>query len=323
MLDAGKRRAALLRWYVRHGRRLAWRAQPGERVDPYRVWVSEIILQQTRAAVAERYFRNFVGRFPSVTQLATAPAETVLAAWSGLGYYQRARRLHRAAQMVVAEHGGRLPRERAALLALPGIGAYTAGAILSIAFGEPLTAVDGNAVRIASRLSGRGLSIRDAEKEIATWFSLRHPGDFNQALMDLGATVCTPQSPDCGRCPLRRYCRTRGSLPASGKRKAVAVEYDYRLSFRRRQGELRVWLRQRPAGARQLAEMWELPAARGGSTVLATIRHSITNQKIQANIYAGSPSGDGAWFTEAQAAAAPLTGLTRKALRRLAGWKLD
>jgi A/G-specific adenine glycosylase len=324
MLNAGKGRAALLRWYRRHGRRLEWRSRAGAAVDPYRVWVSEIILQQTRAAVAGRYFNRFVERFPSIAQLAAAPADAVLALWSGLGYYQRARRLHQAAQIIVAEHGGTLPRERVALLALPGIGGYTAGAILSIAYGVPMTAVDGNAQRIASRLSGRALNLRDAEAQIAGWFSKRRPGDFNQALMDLGATVCLPHHPDCPRCPLRPFCRTRAALPAGGKRTVVAVEYDYRFALRRRSGAPSIWLRQRPANARQLAGMWELPAARsGGGRRLATIGHSITNQKIQANIYAGAASGGGAWFTEAQAAAAPLTGLTRKALHTVAGWKFN
>ena len=215
---AQRRRARerLLGWYDAAKRALPWR---GER-EPYRIWVSEVMLQQTRAGtVAPRYAR-FLARFPTLTALADAPLEAVLAEWQGLGYYGRARNLHRAARAVAGRRGGELPREREALLKLPGFGPYMAGAVASIAFGERAAALDGNGVRVLARLldlaapadapSGRAL----LEREAAAIVPPSRPGDFNQALMELGARVCLPRRPRCAECPLGRLCaaRARGTV---------------------------------------------------------------------------------------------------------------
>ncbi|MGH9477093.1 MAG: A/G-specific adenine glycosylase [Terriglobales bacterium] len=310
---AAWRRRQLLRWYSRHRRELPWRAAPGERPHPYRVWVSEIMLQQTRVSAAIPFYERFLERFPDVPALSRAPASAVLAAWSGLGYYRRARRLHAAAQQVLARHGGRLPADMAALRGLPGIGAYTAGAIASIAFGWSVPAVDGNARRIASRLQASPLSLARATAFWTAALPLRRAGEFNQAIMDLGANVCLPRAPRCPQCPLRRRCR--GPLAAAPKpRPQRAVVRHYVLA--RRGGKL--WLRQRPGAAAQMPGLWELPSTpRAAGEALATLRHSITDTRITAHVYAGARAlGAGKWFTPADARAAPLTGLTRKILQR-------
>ena len=207
------RAADLLAWYDRHRRVLPWRALPGELADPYRVWVSEIMLQQTTIAAVKPYFERFMARFPSVEALARAPSEQVMQAWAGLGYYSRARNLHACAQAVAGEHGGRFPETEAALRALPGIGAYTAGAVAAIAFDRPAAAIDGNVERVMTRLfaieeelPGAKPAIRD---HVLAMLPQDRPGDFAQALMDLGATICTPRSPACGLCPWREPCRAR------------------------------------------------------------------------------------------------------------------
>jgi len=202
--------ARLLAWYDANRRTLAWRAPPGRRADPYAVWLSEIMLQQTTVVTVERYFTAFLARWPNFKALAAAPLDEVLAAWAGLGYYARARNLHACACVVAERHKGRLPRSEAELLALPGIGPYTAGAIAAIAFDAPSVALDGNVERVMSRLyaidtplPGAKALIRD--KTLAMLPPAR-PGDFAQALMDLGATVCSPRGPGCGACPFRRAC---------------------------------------------------------------------------------------------------------------------
>src|SRR5512136_569268 len=202
-------RRALLGWYARRRRALPWR---GVR-DPYRIWVSEVMLQQTRIATATPYYHAFLGRFPTLAALARARPADVLEAWSGLGYYRRARSLHAAAREVVREHGGRVPDDPAAFERLPGVGRYTAGAVLSIAYGRPLPALDGNAARVLSRLEALPATMRDPAGARRLWalaaarVPADRPGDWNQALMELGATVCTPRAPRCAACPLRRHCR--------------------------------------------------------------------------------------------------------------------
>ncbi|WP_421994157.1 A/G-specific adenine glycosylase [Reyranella sp.] len=203
----------LLAWYDRHRRTLPWRAAAGETGDPYRVWLSEIMLQQTTVATVGDYFRRFVERWPTVEALAAAPLDEVLSAWAGLGYYARARNLHACAQAVATEHGGRFPSDEAALLALPGIGAYTAAAIAAIAFDRPASAVDGNVERVIARLYAIDTPLPDAKPEIraraATLVPPERAGDYAQAMMDLGATVCTPRGPRCVICPLMAGCRGR------------------------------------------------------------------------------------------------------------------
>jgi A/G-specific adenine glycosylase len=203
----------LLEWYDRHRRTLPWRALPGDRPDPYRVWLSEIMLQQTTVATVGDYFRRFIRRWPAVEALAAAPLDDVLSAWAGLGYYARARNLHACARAVAEHHGGRFPQGETALLALPGIGRYTAAAIRAIAFDQPASAVDGNVERVIARLFAIETPLPDAKIEIAARAERLVPrlraGDYAQAMMDLGATVCVPSNPRCVICPLLSACRGR------------------------------------------------------------------------------------------------------------------
>ena len=198
----------LLRWYDEHHRRLPWRGIH----DPYRTWVSETMLQQTRVETVLSYYDRFLAAFPTVEALAAADIADVLKMWEGLGYYRRARNLHKGAQQVVAEYGGVIPRDTASLLKLSGVGEYTAGAIASIAFDQPVPAVDGNVIRVVSRLMGlrENVAIPSVKREItrlaASLVDEARPGDHNQAMMDLGATICVPGTPDCAACPVREHC---------------------------------------------------------------------------------------------------------------------
>jgi A/G-specific adenine glycosylase len=207
------RAADLLTWYDRHRRVLPWRALPGERPDPYRVWVSEIMLQQTTIAAVKPYFERFMARFPTVEALANAPSEEVMQAWAGLGYYSRARNLHACAKAVAQQHGGVFPDSEAGLRDLPGIGAYTAGAVAAIAFDRPAAAVDGNVERVMTRLFAIDEPLPGSKplirEQVLALLPHRRPGDFAQGLMDLGATICTPRSPACGLCPWREPCEAR------------------------------------------------------------------------------------------------------------------
>ncbi len=204
----------MLRWFDANARALPWRARPGERPDPYRVWLSEILLQQTTTSGAAPYYREFLRRWPDVRALAAAPMEEVMSAFAGLGYYSRARNLHACARAVAAA-GGVFPADEAALLALPGIGPYTAAAVAAIAFGQPATPIDGNIARVVSRLAGFTDPIAANRPAIAafarTLTPARRAGDFAQALMDIGATICRPRAPACLACPLRDGCRAAAS----------------------------------------------------------------------------------------------------------------
>lgn len=203
-------RAALLCWYAVDKRRLPWRAEAGETSDPYRVWLSEIMLQQTTVTAVKPYFERFTTTWPTVTALAAAEDGEVMRAWAGLGYYARARNLLACARAVVADHGGRFPDDEAALRKLPGIGPYTAAAIAAIAFGKRAVAVDGNVERVASRLFAVKEALPAARGKIRGLAETLVPdegaGDFAQAMMDLGSAICTPRNPDCPRCPLTRWC---------------------------------------------------------------------------------------------------------------------
>jgi len=220
-------RRRLLAWFRAHQRDLPWRASR----DPYRVWVAEIMLQQTRIAAVMPYYDRFLKRFPTIEWLARAPQGEVLKLWSGLGYYSRARNLHRAAQEIVARHSSKFPRTLEAALALPGIGRYTAAAVLSIAYDVPLAVLDGNVARVLARLA----AVRGDLRAPCRWRQLsqtaqdllaqRAPGDWNQALMELGETICTPQTPRCPSCPVSRWCRARArhltaEIPAPRKKRA-------------------------------------------------------------------------------------------------------
>ncbi|RMF12271.1 MAG: A/G-specific adenine glycosylase [Alphaproteobacteria bacterium] len=220
----------LLDWYDRHARRLPWRAPPGSPApDPYAVWLSEVMLQQTTVAAVIPYFEQFIARWPTVHDLAAAPLDDVLAAWAGLGYYARARNLHKCAQLVANEMGGRFPDTEEALKALPGIGAYTAAAIAAIAFDRPATVVDVNVERVIARLFAVQEPLPDAKpglrERAATLTPSRRPGDYAQAVMDLGATICTPKAPKCPACPWRSACLGhRRNVAASLPRRAARVD---------------------------------------------------------------------------------------------------
>jgi len=201
----------LLKWYDQHGRSLPWRAEKGTPADPYHVWLSEIMLQQTTVATVKGYFEKFIGLWPTVKALAGAPREQVLKEWAGLGYYARARNLHKCAQIVAQELSGKFPMTELELKSLPGIGDYTAAAIASIAFGEPAAVVDGNIERITARLHRIAEPLPGAKKRIKTEVKkltpVARPGDFAQAMMDLGARTCRPKRPDCLACPISAFCK--------------------------------------------------------------------------------------------------------------------
>jgi len=207
--------AALLAWYDRHRRHLPWRSAPGERADPYHVWLSEIMLQQTTVKAVGPYYAKFLARWPNVPALAAATLDDVLKAWAGLGYYARARNLHACAQAVTAQHGGQFPGTEDALRTLPGIGGYTAAAIAAIAFGRRAVAIDGNIERVIARLYAIEAELPAAKTEIRaraeTLVPLHRAGDFTQAMMDLGAMICLARIPRCDACPLAAHCPSRGT----------------------------------------------------------------------------------------------------------------
>lgn len=309
--DRRRFRRNLLRWYAHARRSLPWRADR----DPYRVWVSEVMLQQTRAAVAADYFPRFLARFPTVRRLARARESSVLAAWSGLGYYRRARALHAAARMLVREREGQFPRTAAELQLLPGVGRYTAAAVASIAFGEPTAVVDGNVERLIGRVVGRRLRGEALWKAAGELLDPRNPGDFNQAMMELGATVCLPHGPLCAACPVVNLCATRGAAPpapAADRRKA---ELRYALAFAA--GGAKVRLVRREADASLMPGMWELPSldsANGG--LLFRLKHSITTTDYRVEVHRGTGRERGEWIDRRRLPRLALTGVTRKALRR-------
>ncbi len=214
MASVPRIRTRLLSWYDTHGRSLPWRAAAGQTPDPYRVWLSEVMLQQTTVAHATRYFVDFTSRWPTVRALAAAEDGEVMAAWAGLGYYARARNLLACARAVTADHGGVFPGDEAGLRALPGLGAYTAAAVAAIAFNRPANVVDGNVERVMSRLFAVETPTPAAKPELgrlaAGFVTGQRPGDWAQALMDLGATICRPRAPLCLVCPIRSDCKAFG-----------------------------------------------------------------------------------------------------------------
>jgi A/G-specific adenine glycosylase len=320
--------AALLAWYQSGHRDLPWRRTR----DPYHIWVSEIMLQQTRAQAVIPYYERFLARFPTVEALAASKEEKVLAAWSGLGYYSRARNLRRAAEQICAAGG--FPRQYDSIRALPGIGDYTAAAIASIAFDLPHAVVDGNVLRVVARVAndssdiGSG-STRERFRQVAQGLlDQHHAGSFNQALMELGATVCLPRDPLCLLCPVASFCLahqrgTTGQLPVKLRRtEPVRLEGTFLVLWQRG----RVLLRKTEEHSRRMAGFWELPSpdhlpeARIGAT-LGSFRHSITHHQYVFTVAAAS-AGRGRtraaafrWFAPAQLGRIPLSTTARKALR--------
>ncbi len=288
----------LLAWYRRSRRDLPWRRTR----DPYRIWVSEIMLQQTTVRAVVPYYRRFIRLFPTVRALAAARRSEVLAAWSGLGYYRRARHLSAAARIIVTRHAGRFPRRPEDALALPGVGRYTAGAILSIAYGARLPVLDGNVARVLSRLHRVG-GAESAARRRRLWrlagglvAAAPSPGDLNQALMELGATVCTPAAPACAVCPLSRRCAARAAglqerIPPS-RRARAPVEVRAAVAVVTRRGR---YLLRRRSDPDLMHGLWEFPAAGRGrrsdglrlavGRSVATVRHSITYRRLEVSIH--------------------------------------
>lgn len=306
-------RGRLLRWYDAHRRELPWR----ETRDPYQIWISEIMLQQTRVNAVIGHYHRFLKTFPTVEILAKSAEADVLAAWSGLGYYRRARMMGEAAKKIVAAHGGRFPATADELQELPGIGRYTAAAIASIAYDEPRAVVDGNVERVVGRIAGRPPAQEKVWTFVQSVIPTERPGDFNQAMMELGATVCTPKAPRCGECPLRSLCSSAGRVQAPAG-KGVRLSASLHYSYARRNGS--VLLVQRDEQASLMAGMWELPlrdpAKPPRSAPLLKLRHSITTTDYEVFIHKGG-AGRGRWVARDEIPALPLTGLARKTLVRL------
>jgi len=304
-------RRALLDWYRRDARDLPWRKTD----DPYKIWLSEIIMQQTRVDQGTPYYERFVQAFPTVEALAAAPEQAVLKQWEGLGYYTRARNLHKAAKLVVEQEGGKLPTRASLLQLLPGIGRYTAGAIASIAFGERIPVVDGNVKRVLSRLFNIAESIDTPDCETRMWelagmmVSPKHPGDFNQAMMELGARICTPKSPSCDQCPVQKYCEgfaagVQAQRPVRNAKKSVpqkeivvaVIEQDgkYLLGLRPSEGLLGgLW--EFPGGKIEKGETHQAALIREckeelGVTIvvggqIACVKHAYTHFKVTLHVY--------------------------------------
>ena len=333
-------RADLLRWYRKHKRDLPWRRTK----DPYAIWVSEAMLQQTTVAAVIPYWEKFLKRFPNLESLAHASEEEVLAQWTGLGYYRRARALREGAIAVMERHSGRLPSEREDLLALPGIGPYTAGAIASVAFGRAEPIVDGNVKRVFARLfaiKGEGAPIERRYWKIAKELvEGPDPGDLNQAVMELGATICTPRSPDCAHCPLAKSCkaRARGNPEAfpSSRPRPTTTTIDVTLAWIERAGRV---LLERKHHTSPLRGSWDLPLAsefrqRTGlrltpRTSIAKVNHTILTRKLEIDVVwakvAGAIPRNGAlrWIDPARIGDVATSAATTKTIRAVYSARLE
>jgi A/G-specific adenine glycosylase len=330
-------RRQLLEWYARKRRDLPWRRNP----DPYAIWVSEIMLQQTRVAVVVDRYHAFLARFPTLVSLSLAREEDVLAVWSGLGYYRRARMLHKAARFVADHHKGNLPATSEALRLLPGIGAYTAAAIASIAHGEAVAVVDGNVERVLCRLEGweagsraGGAALKHRIENLAAQLvDPAQPGNFNQALMELGAIVCLPRNPQCLVCPLSAGCKTKGEHKTASRPRMLSREVAHALSVRtgRQSGQAsrEVLLEQRPAALTVMPGLWELPALLDSAVPEKELRMTVRHAIMQVNYYVRirtvfeddveamtDARGERRWVPLGEALGMPLTGLARKVLAR-------
>ncbi len=346
-------RTRLLNWFDRHQRLLPWRSNR----DAYRIWISEVMLQQTTVAAVVPYFERFLAAFPSVEDLATADEQEVLKLWEGLGYYRRARHLHAAAQTLVAEHAGQLPDDPEVWAALPGVGRYILGAVLSQAFDRRLPIVEANSLRVLARLFGYPGDPRDGAGKAWVWqaaevvLPARRIGDFNQALMELGALVCTPTAPACGECPLAPHCQanrdgSQAHIPPPKRQPAITevneiaavVRDGPRLLVCRRRAEADRWqnMWELPHGVRLPAEIPAIAAARlaqelTGFTVqpgavIATVRHSVTRFRITMvcveSVRTSGTFGPGfyteaSWLLPEEIAQLPVSAPQRKLLNQL------
>ena len=323
MTSAVKFRRLLLRWYEQSRRDLPWRSGR----DPYRIWLSEIMLQQTRVETVLPYYHAFLARFPDVAALAGAPESEVLAMWSGLGYYSRARNMQRAARLIA--DAGAFPADYPQLRELPGIGDYTAAAVASIAFDLPFAAVDGNVLRVLARVFnddgdiGSPVTRRRFANLAQRTLDPKRPGEFNQAMMELGATVCLPRNPRCGTCPVHSLCGARAAgrtaeLPIKLKRQESKSETISVAVVRR---DNLVLMRQRSADASRMADFWELPHTEDLAGLMklrlhGSFRHTIVNTVFDVQVFTGelrrAPAGS-QWMDPAHAAM-PVTTISRKAL---------
>jgi len=336
-IDAG----AVLDWYDLHARDLPWRVSPadrkrGIRPDPYRVWLSEVMLQQTTVAAVKAYFLRFTSLWPRVEDLAAAPLDSVLREWAGLGYYARARNLHACAQAVVRDHAGIFPPSSAALQALPGIGAYTSAAIAAICFDEPVAVLDGNLDRVLARYHALPVPVRDAKEELRAALQAsvpRRAGDFAQAMMDLGATICAPRSASCLICPLQPDCiasrdGTPLLYPIKPEKAAKPVRRGHAFVMEDEGGD--VYLQSRPPKG-LLAGMTEVPTSEWGPELAAVayplaaewrhrgqVVHVFTHFRLELDVWSArvAPDGlDGGWWSEPKSLAGEaLPTLFRKVL---------
>ena len=352
--DLPQFRRALRAWYRRHARPLPWRATH----DPYRIWISEIMLQQTTVVAVVPYFERFLKRFPTLSALASAPEQAVLRLWEGLGYYSRARNIHKAARLIVNDYGGKFPGDLAALRELPGIGRYTAGAIASFAYDQPAPIVEANTLRLYSRLMGLRDDPCSAAGQKRLWafaeqiLPQRSPGLFNQALMELGARQCTPTAPDCPSCPVRTWCVAakngwQANIPIPARRAEPTAITEVAVAVHR---DGKYLLLKRPAGERW-AGLWDFvrfgwndtdgmtPARLAGAVreqtelhvalteSLTEIRHSVTRFRITLSCHAAEwVAGEAAssrhefrWVAPQQFARFPLSVTGRKLARLIAG----
>ena len=335
--------AAILTWYDANRRELPWRAAAGQTPNPYYVWISEIMLQQTTVPAVMKYFTRFIARFPSVHDLAAADLDEVLTLWQGLGYYARARNLHRAAQIIAREYHGRFPNTKSELLALPGIGPYTAGAIAAIAFDRAEYAVDANVERVVARLFAVTESLPKSKKIIFAHAEQltpqKRPGDYLQSMMDLGATICADRNPQCGQCPLAGHCRAlelgiAGDLPRKIKPASKPTRYGWAMAAVNDRGQIYL---QRRDGKSMLGGMMELPSSnwddksavkknspqlpehiewkklRGG------VRHGFTHFDLHLDVYVANtnhrPAAGGFWHDIDDLADVALPTLYKKAIK--------
>lgn len=337
--------ASLLAWYDRHARVLPWRVGPNKRAarpDPYRVWLSEIMLQQTTVATVGPYFADFLRRWPDVQALAKAPLDDVLAAWAGLGYYARARNLHKCARHVADELGGVFPDTEEGLLTLPGVGPYTAAAIAAIAFDRPASVVDGNVERVIARVFKIDTPLPAAKPEIrdavAGIVPDKRPGDFAQAMMDLGATICTPRNPQCLLCPWKLACQACGREPETYPRRTAKPKRPFKraIAFVLFDADGAVWVRKRadtgllggmlevPSSEWKTGEIDETAARRASPAALAwrkaagEVRHGFTHFELEFAVWiAQARRGDmrgGQWVAADEIESVALPTLMRKVI---------